>query len=117
MAAHDASLLLRYVLAQYGFTSTTPERDVAVQYATGKASTVFEARMGMIDRGADISWLSQFEHEKEVLFPPLMALEVMETSVEGSFLVVASKLSLNMAALTLEQLLARRRTIVQSMAE
>ena len=51
---------------EYGFTSTTPDRGVAVGYAKGKASTVFEARMGMVDRGADISWLSQFEKEREV---------------------------------------------------
>ena len=58
---------------EYGFTSTTPDREVAMGYAKGKASTVFEARMGMIDRGADISWLSQFEKEKEVLHRSLAA--------------------------------------------
>ena len=102
---------------EYGFTSTTPDRDVATGYAKGKASTVFEASMGMIDRGADISWLSQFAHEQEVLFPPLMALEVMGTRVDGDILIVTSKLSLNMMSLTLMQLVARRRTIVASMAE
>ena len=25
----------------------------------------------MIDRGADLSWLSQYPHEREVLLPPL----------------------------------------------
>ena len=50
---------------EFGFTSTTPDREVAMGYAKGKASTVLEARMGMIDRGAYIAWLSQFEHEGE----------------------------------------------------
>ena len=31
---------------EYAFTSTTPDRSVAVQYAGGKASTVIGARMG-----------------------------------------------------------------------
>ena len=102
---------------EYGFTSTTPDRGVAMGYAQGKASTVFEARMGMTDRGAIISWLSQFAHEQEVLYPPLTALEVTDTRVEGGTLVVASKLSLNMASLTLAQLVSRRRTIVSNMSE
>ena len=47
---------------EYGFTSTTPYRNVALGYAQGTASTLMEARMGMVNRGADISWLSQFPH-------------------------------------------------------
>ena len=44
---------------EYGFSSTTTEREQAVHYAEGKASTLLELEMGMVDRGADISWLSQ----------------------------------------------------------
>ena len=44
---------------EYGFSSTTTERAQAVHYAEGKASTILELEMGMVDRGADISWLSQ----------------------------------------------------------
>ena len=44
---------------EYGFSSTTIDRAQALHYASGKASTVFEMEMGMIDRGADLSWLSQ----------------------------------------------------------
>ena len=44
---------------EYGFSSTTIDRAQALHYASGKASTVFEMEMGMIDRGADFSWLSQ----------------------------------------------------------
>ena len=61
---------------EYGFSSTTTDRAQAVHYAEGKASTVLELVMGMIDRGADISWLSQYPHEKETLLPPLMGLQV-----------------------------------------
>ena len=55
---------------QFGFSSTTVDRDQALYYAKGKASTVFEMEMGMIDRGADFSWLSQYPHEREILFSP-----------------------------------------------
>ena len=36
--------------------------------ADGEAtcSTIFEMQMGMVDRGADLSWLSQYPHEREV---------------------------------------------------
>ena len=44
---------------EYGFSSTTTERVQAEHYALGKASTLLELEMGMVDRGADISWLSQ----------------------------------------------------------
>ena len=52
---------------EYGFSSTTTDRAQARHYATGKASTLFEMRMGMVDRGADIGWLSQYPHEREIL--------------------------------------------------
>ena len=41
------------------FMSTTTHREVALSYAAGDAGSVFEIRQGMIDRGADIRWLSQ----------------------------------------------------------
>ena len=50
---------------EFGFSSTTLDRGVAGFYAKedkeGKASTIIEARQGMVDRGADISWLSQVD--------------------------------------------------------
>ena len=57
----------------------------------------------MVDRGADLSWLSQYPHELEVLFPPLTGLEALSTEIDGSTLLVITRLSLNMASLTLEQ--------------
>ena len=39
---------------EFGFTSTTVEREQAVHYAQGKAALVFESQMGLVDRGADI---------------------------------------------------------------
>ena len=38
--------------------------------------------------GASLSWLSQYPHEKEVTFPALTALDVRDSHVEGSTIVV-----------------------------
>ena len=57
----------------------------------------------MTDRGADVGFLSQFPHEKEILFSPLTGMEVESTSIEGDVLVVRAKLTVNMSSLTLEQ--------------
>ena len=108
---------------EFGFQSTTRERRQAVHYArgggwakSGEAMTVMEFQMGMIDRGADLSWLSQYPHEKEVLLPPLTGIEALGADVEGDLLVVSSRLSLNLSAQTLEQVLSRRRKMLMDMA-
>ena len=50
------------------FMSTTLERDVAMGYAAGDASRtgiVIEAQQGMVNRGADLAWVSQYPLEEE----------------------------------------------------
>jgi hypothetical protein len=81
------------------FMSTTLDREVAMSYAgrSGSAGFVFEIQQGMVDRGADVSFLSQYPHEREILFAPLTGLEVQSTRVEGTVMVVAIKLSVNLA--------------------
>jgi hypothetical protein len=52
---------------EYGFTSCSLERSEANFYATAdgnRTPVVLEMQQGMIDRGADLSWLSQYPHEK-----------------------------------------------------
>jgi hypothetical protein len=56
-----------------------------------------------VDRGADLSWLSQYPHEKEVLLPPLTGIEALGSDVEGNMLVIESRFSVNLSAQTLEQ--------------
>ena len=101
---------------EYGFSSTTTERAQAVHYAQGKASTILELQMGMVDRGADISWLSQYPHEEETLLPPLIGLQVHGTNVDGGTLVVECRISVNMASLTLEQVAGKRKKLLGDMA-
>ena len=91
------------------FLSATYDRSVAVHYAsqTGKPGIVFEIQMGMIDRGCELSWISQYPHEAEVVIAPLSGFEMKQTRVEGNLLVVDVRLSINFNALTLEQVVAK----------
>lgn len=41
----------------------------------------------MVDKGADLSWLSQYPHEAEICFPPLTGLELRNTRIAGSILI------------------------------
>ena len=49
---------------EYGFMSTTSKREVAAEYARGGHGLIFEIYMGMVDKGADLHWLSQYPHEQ-----------------------------------------------------
>lgn len=55
---------------EFSFMSTTKSFDVAMDYARAKGSSsvsiVFEMIQGLVDRGADLKWLSQYPHEEEV---------------------------------------------------
>ena len=68
---------------EFGFLSTTTDVEVATEYAAsgGKAGIVFEVAMGMVDRGASLSWLSQYPHEEEILFAPLTGVELRAARV------------------------------------
>ena len=56
---------------EFAFMSTTTKREVALDYASrGKAGVIFEIMQGMVDRGADLSWLSQYP---QACFPGMHA--------------------------------------------
>ena len=100
------------------FMSTTLDEKVAKAYAAdGAGGFVFEIQMGMIDRGADISFLSQYPHEREILFAPLTGIEVQNTQVEGDIIVVSSRLSVNLNALTIDKVIAKRRNVVENICK
>ena len=95
------------------FMSTTSDRNVAMEYAAGhnarpKCSMLFQIRMGMIDRGADIAWASQFPNEAEILFAPLTGLEVVARPwVEGKTIVVELRLTCNLSDHTIDKVIAK----------
>ena len=49
---------------------------------------MFEIEQGIVDRGAELEFLSQYPHEKEVTFPPCTGFEIISTSVRAEALVV-----------------------------
>lgn len=103
---------------EFGFMSTTTSKAVALQYTRGGSTpTVLEMQMGMIDRGADLSRLSQYPEEREICFPPLTGMEVIDTRVEGSVLVVQVRLNVNFTALTIDQVLTKRHKVIKDMCE
>ena len=56
---------------ELAFTSTTTNAEVARAYAgRGKVGMVLEVQMGMVDRGAELAWLSQYPAEREICFAP-----------------------------------------------
>lgn len=97
---------------EFAFMSTTSDRDVAMGYALGcsEAATVMEIQMGMIDRGADLQWCSQYPHEAEITFAPFTGLEVLKTRVEGQVLVVELRLSVNLTSPTIENVVSKMRS-------
>jgi len=100
------------------FMSTTTQRGVAMSYAKGdgqRVGIVLEMRQGMVDRGANIGWLSQYAHEEEFLFGPLTGIEVLGTRTDSSILIVEVTFSVNLTALTLEQVLGKRKGLVENM--
>ena len=104
--------------------STSPDRNVALGYsgvlADRELPTVFEIEVGKTSIGADVSFLSQFEAEKEYLYAPLAYLEVagQELSVhEGKELsVLRIQLTVNQRAMTVEQAERSRLDFLQGLA-
>ena len=104
---------------EYAFMSTTTNAEVAHSYASrsGKAGSLFSMRMGMVDRGAEISFLSQYPGEREILFNPLTGLEVTSSKVQGDVLVLEVRLNVNLASLTIEQVVGKRAKLLREIGD
>ena len=106
---------------ELAFMSTTPDRSVAEQYSQDGFGIIVEIRQGMIDRGAEIAWLSQYPHEVEVLFAPLAALQMTGLRIDthplnGKHIIVCSmRVSINLTNPTIEQVVSKRRKICMDM--
>mmetsp|Transcript_28961 Transcript_28961/g.69542 ORF Transcript_28961/g.69542 Transcript_28961/m.69542 type:complete len:1427 (-) Transcript_28961:999-5279(-) len=108
---------------EFGLLSTTTKREVAMQYAgDGAQPMIFEISVGQVDRGASLSWISQYADEEEILFPPLSNLEVTgDPKMENVDGVVATvipiRINANTRCLTLDELKSRRKTLHLDMFE
>jgi len=102
--------------------SCTTNKDVALEYARrregkGQAAVVFEMEQGFVDRGADLSWLSIYPEEAEFLFPPLTALEISSTRIEGPCLVLVARPSVNPSIVPIEDVVSRREKLLVEMSK
>jgi hypothetical protein len=97
------------------FMSTTLDWAVAQTYAGTGVAVIMQLDMGMVDRGADLSELSQYPTEKEVCFGPLTSLQVMSTHVHGPAMLVKVRPNINLSNTTLDKVLSKRRELVISM--
>ena len=71
------------------FMSTTTNMKEALNYANrGSAKVLFEIRQGLVARGASVMWLSQYPTEAEITFPPLTALEMSGSRIDGAVIIV-----------------------------
>ena len=87
------------------------------RYSQDDFGIIVEIEQGMIDRGAEIAWLSQYPHEVEVLFAPLAGLQATEMRIDTHplngkhIIVVKMRVSINLTNPTIEQVVAKRRKI------
>ena len=73
-------------------------------------SAVFRMRMGMVNRGAYLGWLSQYPGEREILLPPLTGLEMQSfTKLRDGTLLYTMDLNINLQSKTIEEVLAVRK--------
>lgn len=104
---------------EFGLISTSRLKEVAINYLAKQKGTpiVLEIDMGQEDRGADLSWLSQYPGESKILFPPLSNLEVMGgpqmevTDSKGLVQVFQLRLNANIKSLTVDELVQRRKNL------
>ena len=68
---------------EYACMSTSASKDVACNFAISKCPLVFKfVTPDFMSRGADIAFLSVYESEAEVLYPPLTYLRSKGTATE-----------------------------------
>jgi hypothetical protein len=106
---------------EFGFMSTTSDRNVAVQYSGVKdqkpQASIMEILPNAIDRGADISEFSQYPGEREFLFVPMSFVQARERCrVEvgpggGVLKVISVSVNINLKTETVEQLTGKKKSM------
>lgn len=71
-------------VVELGVTSLTAKPEAALQHADGTPlKLLFEVEQGLVDRAAELAWLSMYPWEEEFALPPLTALEALQ-GADGS---------------------------------
>lgn len=94
------------------FTSVSSDRLVALEHARTRrvdsqtrSSLMLHIKVGVRDRAADVEFLSQSPSERELIFAPLTALEVVSKPwIEGTTIVIDVRLWSQPTGYTIEQL-------------
>jgi hypothetical protein len=108
--------------AEWGFLSTTSDRDVALGYSGVKErrpkAMVMVIETSSIDRGADISEFSQYRGEKEFLYLPCSFVQRVRQGsgrvqvVDGGLVAFFSvKVNLNIKTQTVEELQEQKKSL------
>ena len=63
---------------------------------------------GAFGCGADLSWLSQYPSEREVVFAPMTGVEVDSTRVEGDLVIARLRITVNHTSLPVEKVARKR---------
>jgi hypothetical protein len=100
---------------ELGFLSATTDAEQAMKYASeavdaadGSAKRmVLELHTGLTSRGAELSWLSQYPHERETCFVPGTAHELLGSRVDGTCVIVELQLAVQGETETLQEILTR----------
>jgi hypothetical protein len=99
--AYKSEDFTRGVYVEMGAQSFTRDRSVAHQYSLvgegkkGSGSYILEVQEGEADKGADISPFSYYPHEQEKLYGPLAMMQVTDTRVQGSTIVLSMRVNVN----------------------
>ena len=101
--------------------SSSLSEDVARKYSVvsqGRDQTIFRLLLGKMSLGADVSWLSQFADEQEMLFPPRTHLQIVGKPARGvdGVLVVTLKPTLFQNVRTIEEVEESRREDMKQMS-
>ena len=106
--------------AEWGFMSTTANRDIAVMYSgvrEGKpTATVLQIKTSAVNRAACIEMFSQYSQEREYLWVPLSYLQpeggqIVESSPHGVLQTINVMVSVNGTAATTEDLLGKKKQL------
>jgi ankyrin repeat protein len=106
----------------FAFMSCTTDMKVALDYSKGDGALVFRISVGMIDRGADLRFLSQYPGEREIVMPPRSCLEVrgephMMSTDHGDVVILDAAINCNLSCRTLEKTKAQRKDLCVSLID